>query len=286
LHARRARAEAGAADPVPEHGLHLLRARAGARADRRGRAPPRLHALRAARLPYGDPCGRRLLEAARGRAHLRLRSADLHHRRWNPPHHPADGNHAAARLVRRLEHRRELPRARRADARLEPREPGARHVNRQLNRLAIVAIVLLAALVVATTYWQTWAVAGLADRQDNAIHVVAQFEIKRGTITAPGGKPRYATNKVRHERGQTLYFRRYPTEGLLAQTVGYSTPGHAQAGLERSMNAELSGATESLSTVVSKAIDSLRGTTLTGDNLLLTVDAHAQQIALQGLAGR
>jgi peptidoglycan glycosyltransferase len=155
-------------------------------------------------------------------------------------------------------------------------------VNRQLNRLAIVAIALLAALVIGTTYWQTWAVAGLADRQDNAIHVVAQFEIKRGQITAPGGRPRYATNKVRHEKGQTLYFRRYPTDGLLAQTVGYSTPGHAQAGLERSMNSDLTGATANLGTI----IDKLRGGTVTGDNLVLSIDPKAQQTALQGLAGR
>ena len=38
-------------DPVPEDGLHLLGALAGARAGRLGRAPARVHALRAARLP-------------------------------------------------------------------------------------------------------------------------------------------------------------------------------------------------------------------------------------------
>ena len=43
-----------------------------------------------------------------------------------------------------------------------------------------VVSVLLVALVVATTYWQTWASAGLADRQDNSIQRVAQFKIKRG----------------------------------------------------------------------------------------------------------
>ena len=43
-------------------------------------------------------------------------------------------------------------------------------MNRQLTRLAVVSMVLLGALVVATTYWQTWAVAGLQDRQDNAIN--------------------------------------------------------------------------------------------------------------------
>jgi hypothetical protein len=45
-------------------------------------------------------------------------------------------------------------------------------VNRQLNRLALVAIALIGALDVATTYWQTWASAGLKDRQDNAIERV------------------------------------------------------------------------------------------------------------------
>ena len=42
----------GAPDhPLPQHRLHLLRARTGARADRRRRAAPALHGLRSARLP-------------------------------------------------------------------------------------------------------------------------------------------------------------------------------------------------------------------------------------------
>ena len=46
-------------------------------------------------------------------------------------------------------------------------------MNRQITRVAVVALGLLAALVVATTYWQTWAPPGLAARQDNAILRVA-----------------------------------------------------------------------------------------------------------------
>ena len=61
-------------------------------------------------------------------------------------------------------------------------------MNRQIARVAVVALVLLAALVVATTYWQTWARAGLADRQDNAIQRVAQFTVERGLIYAADGK--------------------------------------------------------------------------------------------------
>ena len=57
-----------AAHPVPAHRLHLLGDRAGARPRRRGRAAPRLHALRRARHARSRCRAGRLLEAARGRA--------------------------------------------------------------------------------------------------------------------------------------------------------------------------------------------------------------------------
>ena len=105
------------------------------------------------------------------RAHVRLRAADVHHRRRDPARDPADGDHASVHLLRRLEHRRELHPARAAPARLQPR-PGA-EVNRRITRVAVAAVVMLGALIVGTTYWQTWASAGLADRQDNEIQRVA-----------------------------------------------------------------------------------------------------------------
>ena len=115
-----------AADPVREHRLHLLGARAGARADRRRRAAARLHALRRARDEDRAPGRRRLLEAARRRAHVRLRAADVHHRRRRAAADPADRDHAAVRLLRRLVRRRELRAARGAAPRLQPRELDAR----------------------------------------------------------------------------------------------------------------------------------------------------------------
>jgi hypothetical protein len=104
-------------------------------------------------------------------------------------------------------------------------------MNRQVNRLALVAIALMVVLVVATTYWQTWAAAGLQDRQDNAIERVVQFQVARGLIFGFGKKTVLATNVKRKRGDQTLYFRRYPNRGLAAQTVGYSTASRSQAGL-------------------------------------------------------
>ena len=120
-------------------------------------------------------------------------------------------------------------------------------MNRQLNRLAVVAVVLLVALVVATTYWQAWAAGDLKAKQDNAIQRVVQFTIARGLIYGAGHSAIFAANKKKKVGGQTLYFRRYPQNGLAAQTVGYSTAARSQAGLERSMNDYLTGANTSLS---------------------------------------
>ena len=88
-------------------------------------------------------------------------------------------------------------------ARLQPRQRGAR-MNRQIARLALVGLGLVAALIVATTYWQTWATAGLADRQDNEIQRVAQFSIKRGLIRAADGTILATNRKKRRRRPDAL----------------------------------------------------------------------------------
>jgi len=157
-------------------------------------------------------------------------------------------------------------------------------MNRQVNRLAVVAIVLLVVLVGATTYWQTWAVAGLQDRQDNAIQQVEQFTVARGRIFA-GGRT-FAANRKIKRHGQTLYFRKYPGSGLAAQTVGYSTLARSQSGLERSMNDYLSGATSNLSDAFRHVLDRLGNATVHGDNLRLTIRPRAQELAQQLLGTR
>src|SRR6266700_2200017 len=106
-------------------------------------------------------------------------------------------------------------------------------MNKQISRVALVALVLLAALIVATTYWQTWAPPGLAARQDNAIQRVAQFEIKRGWIYAADGRTVLARNVRKKVGGRTLYFRTYPTNGFASQVVGYSTQTRSRSGVEQ-----------------------------------------------------
>src|SRR5207342_2602083 len=163
-------------------------------------------------------------------------------------------------------------------------ERGAR-MNRQIARLALVGIGLVAALIVATTYWQTWATAGLADRQDNEIQRVAQFSVRRGLIRAADGTI-LATNRRKRVAGQTLYFRRYPQHGLFANVVGYSTQSRARAGLEASKNDYLTGSNTNLKTVIDRTLDKLRGATIKGNTLWLTLRPSAQRTAMAALNGQ
>ena len=155
-------------------------------------------------------------------------------------------------------------------------------MNTQIVRISVVALVLLASLVVATTYWQAWAVASLEDRQDNAIQRVAQFTVRRGLIYAAEGTL-LAARRAANVRGQTLYFRRYPGGDLTAQVVGYSTQSRSRTGLERSRNDYLTTSNSHLNTLLRRTLDRLKGGTVTGNNLVLTIRPDAQRVALDAL---
>jgi penicillin-binding protein A len=159
-------------------------------------------------------------------------------------------------------------------------------MNRQVSHVGVAALVLVAALIVGTTYWQTWANAGLADRQDNAIRIVAQFSIKRGKIYAADGRTLLATNVKKRVAGQTLYLRRYPSGPLFADVVGYSTETRNRAGLERSYNDFLTGSNANLDTVFRSTLEKLRGSTVTGNNLILTIRPGLQALSRRLLQGK
>src|SRR5262249_31181870 len=188
-----------------------------ARAGRRGGGAAALHGVRPARLPDRDGRHRRGLEAARRWAQLQLRFPDVRHRRRHHPGHPADGHHAAVRLVRRIERGRQLLARGGSDADLESREPGAgRKVNKQLRHISVFALVLLAVLIGATTYWQTWAKADLAARKYNSVSIIERLTIDRGKILAADGTV-LATNRRTRKHGLTTFTRHYPQNDLAPQ---------------------------------------------------------------------
>jgi peptidoglycan glycosyltransferase len=158
-------------------------------------------------------------------------------------------------------------------------------MNRQILRLTMAALILMTSLIVATTYWQTWAAPGLADRQDNSIQRVAQFKIKRGLIYASDGKTVLAANKARKVSGNTLWYRTYPTHGLAAHVVGYSTVARSRAGIERAENDYLTASNGNLNTAFDTTLDKLKGVTVRGNNVVLTINVKAQRVAESLLRG-
>ena len=94
------------------------------------------------------------------------------------------------------------------------------------------ALVLLAALIVGTTYWQTWAAPASPTGRTTRSSASPSSPIKRGLICAADGTV-LAANRRKKVGGQTLYFRRYPQGGLASHIVGYSTQSRSRAGLER-----------------------------------------------------
>jgi len=157
-------------------------------------------------------------------------------------------------------------------------------LNRQITRLALTGIGLIVVLVVATTYWQAWAAGDLADRQDNQIERVAQFTIKRGEIRTRGLL--LARNRAAKVGGRTLYFREYPQRGFAAHVHGYSTQSRFRTGLERSLNDYLTGSNANLSTVLGTAVDRLKGATIQGNDVVLTLHPRAQRAAQNALGSR
>ena len=143
-------------------------------------------------------------------------------------------------------------------------------MNRQLTHVGWAAMGLIVALVLGTTYWQTWARPGLAARQDNEIQRVSEFQVRRGLILAP--ERVLARNRVVERRGKTLYFRRYPQGRLAAQVVGYSTASRSRAGLEKSLNGVLTGTDRALSDLVDQQLHELSGKPIVGDTVVTTLD--------------
>jgi peptidoglycan glycosyltransferase len=158
-------------------------------------------------------------------------------------------------------------------------------VNKQLRHVSVAALILLAVLVVSTTYWQTWAVGDLAARQDNSIKLIERLTIDRGKILAANGSV-LADNRKGHKHGLTFYTRHYPANDLAPQIVGYSTAAGTTTGLEQSLDDYLTGANTNLSNTISQELDKLGGQTVRGDDVYLTLRPDIQRLALDQLAGR
>ena len=158
-------------------------------------------------------------------------------------------------------------------------------MNKQLRHVSVFALVLLAVLIGATTYWQMWAKADLAARQDNSVSLIERLTVDRGKILAADGTV-LANNRKTRKHGLTIYTRHYPQNDLAPQVLGYATNAGTTTGLEQTLDDYLTGANTNLTNAFTQELDKLGGQTVHGDNVVLTLRSDIQRLAQDQLAGR
>jgi peptidoglycan glycosyltransferase len=160
-------------------------------------------------------------------------------------------------------------------------------MNPQIRRLFLVLVVLFVAVVGMSTWW-LWKAPDLEARRGNPNLLVRQLTIERGKIYASDGKTVFARNrKVKQKNvGRTWFLRVYPRGQLVAHPVGYSTIERSRTGLEKSLNDYLTGSNANLDTLLDNALGKLRGLTQKGNDVVTTINARAQRVAMDALSGK
>jgi peptidoglycan glycosyltransferase len=151
-------------------------------------------------------------------------------------------------------------------------------MNRPIVRVLALVVLLFALLVGFTSRWTVFESASLRENALNRRGLLEQERVARGRITADDGS--VLASSARSSEG--TYQRKYPTGELFAHALGYYYTDLADAGLERYRNNALSGHTES---GFQNILDQLQGKQPQGDDVVSTLDPHAQRVAVAALEG-
>jgi penicillin-binding protein A len=154
-------------------------------------------------------------------------------------------------------------------------------VNRQIVQLFGLTLVLFGVLVAFTSRWTVFEAASLEDNDLNRRGLIEQQQVPRGLILARDGQV-LARSEPRGRGRRRVYVRSYPTGELFGHPVGYSYIDRGETGLERSRNDALTGELDEFGTIFRE----LRSGEREGDDVVTTLDAGAQDLALDLLADR
>lgn len=148
-------------------------------------------------------------------------------------------------------------------------------MNKQIVRLYGFVLLLFVFLVAFTSRWAVLEADDLEEEQDNRRPLIEEQQIERGTITTSDG-----TLIAESERaGGGVFVRKYPTGALFGNPVGFSFVDVGRTGIESSENELLAGEQNEFASI----IDQLSGSTREGADITLTLDASAQQVAVDAL---
>jgi peptidoglycan glycosyltransferase len=149
-------------------------------------------------------------------------------------------------------------------------------MNQPIVRLYGLVVVLFALLVAFTSRWTIFQASALRDNALNNRHLLQQQRVDRGPIVAADG-----TVLARSVRGpEATYQRRYPTGAQFSHALGYAFVDLGRAGLESYRNAPLEG---QASSGLQAILDQFEGAGNRGNEIVTTLDPHAQRVALGAL---
>ncbi|MFU8840080.1 MAG: peptidoglycan D,D-transpeptidase FtsI family protein [Nitriliruptoraceae bacterium] len=154
-------------------------------------------------------------------------------------------------------------------------------MNRQIQRMGVVVLVLFGALFVNLNVISLLQADELANHPANRRVIIREYAIERGPIVV--GEEAIARS-LRTEEGQYRYLRRYAEPELYAHITGYYSIVLQRSGLERALNDELTGRTTEV--VAQNLGELLGGSQRPGNAVELTLDPAVQRAARDALGGR
>ena len=151
-------------------------------------------------------------------------------------------------------------------------------MNDQIVKLFGAILVLFALLVFFSSKWSVFDATALDNNSLNHLTAIREARVKRGQILADDNT--VLATSVKQAGG--IFGRKYPTDDLFAQAIGYYRGSGDYAGLERYRNSALSGQR----TGVSSVFGPLNGNTQVGNTVQTTLDPKAQAEAKAALGGQ
>jgi peptidoglycan glycosyltransferase len=151
-------------------------------------------------------------------------------------------------------------------------------VNRQIIKLFAFIMALFAVLVGFTAWWSVFNANELKASKYNRRPLYEQQQIPRGRILAADGS--VIAKSIPQGKGvNRTYVRHYPMGSLFGHPIGYSYIGVAQSEFEKFHNEELTGEESEFGTI----LDQLTGQKQEGEQIVTSLDPHAQEIAMHAL---
>lgn len=151
-------------------------------------------------------------------------------------------------------------------------------MNRQIVKLFAFIVVLFGVLIGFTSWWSVFDAEALKEKDANKRQLLEQQQVPRGRILAADGTL-IAKSVPKGKGASKRYVRRYPEGPLFGHPIGYSFVQFGDSEFEQFHNEELIGEGSEFSSI----LDELLGERQEGNDIVTSIDADAQRLALAEL---